>query len=288
MQDLLKLLKQFQLETPAPTSQEITNRIREYLQILILKSIYHSKYGSVISFMGGTCLRICYDLKRYSEDLDFTLDKKIENYSFVDLIQLIKKDMEMSGFSLDVTVGNNAVVNKAYLRFSTLLQTAGLASRKEQKLHIKLEIDTEPVKVDGSQLESFFVSKYNEIFPILKHKKETLFAGKILAIFARTYAKGRDYYDLIWYLKENTTIDNKYLNDGIAQMNKKRTSPIPKFENTTELFNYLRAQIEKVDTTVILKDIEKFLEDPEEAKWIKDYKKIFNQFENTYLNNISK
>lgn len=283
MQNLIKLIKQFRLESPLLTHQDLINHMREYLQILILRSVYHSKYGSAISFMGGTCLRICYNLKRYSEDLNFALDKKNRGYSFGRLIEVVKKDLGETGFNVDVTVNDETVVQKAYLSFNELLQSMGLPSRKGQKIHIKLEVDVGSVKVGNDQLESFFVSKYNEIFPILKHKKETLFAGKLLAILSRTYTKGRDYYDLIWYLKENTAIDGKYLKDGIVQINKKLSSPIPQFKLTADLFDYLTRQIAKIDAAVILKDIEKFLEEPEEKRWIKDYKNVFAQFASSYL-----
>lgn len=82
MQILAKMVEQIRSENPAVTSEELINIVREYLQIIILKSIYQSKFGRDISFMGGTCLRICYDLKRYSEDLDFSLDRKTAGYSF--------------------------------------------------------------------------------------------------------------------------------------------------------------------------------------------------------------
>ncbi|MEW6408487.1 MAG: nucleotidyl transferase AbiEii/AbiGii toxin family protein, partial [Patescibacteria group bacterium] len=49
------------------------NILREFLQVLILKTLYGSKYNTALIFMGGTCLRICYDIPRFSEDLDFNL-----------------------------------------------------------------------------------------------------------------------------------------------------------------------------------------------------------------------
>ena len=285
MQNLIKLVKQFSSESPAPTPQELINRVREYLQILILKSIYRSKHGSALSFMGGTCLRICYDLKRYSEDLDFTLDKKTDGYSFSKMVATITKDLEATGFRIETTVNDEATVQKAFLRFSDLLQLFGFSNRKNQKLHIKLEVDTNAVKIHDDQRESFFVAKYNELFPILKHRKDTLFAGKILAILSRTYAKGRDYYDLIWYLREKVAIDMDYLQNGIAQTNERGVvpTPIPQFDSTQMLFDHLTEQISRIDTTVILRDVGKFLEDPSEEQWIRDYPKVFAQLISSYV-----
>lgn len=285
MQNLIKLLEQLRSESPHLPSQELIHRVREYLQILVLKSIYHSNLGTGLSFMGGTCLRICHNLKRYSEDLDFALDRTTKNYSFDRLIGVIIKDLEAAGYKIETRTDPSTVVQKSFLKFSGLSQPLGLTARKGQKLHIKLEVDTHPIKVTGRQMESFFINKYNEIFPILKHRKETLFAGKLLAILLRTYAKGRDYYDLIWYLSQHTAIDMEYLRNGIVQANKsgRAQTSTPEFETAEEIFDYLGKIINKVDIAVILKDIERFLEDPKEEKWIKDYRRVFAQLAHSYL-----
>ena len=45
--------------------------IREYLQIIILNSIYKQKLGKYFYFMGGAAMRYFYRLPRFCEDLDF-------------------------------------------------------------------------------------------------------------------------------------------------------------------------------------------------------------------------
>ena len=49
------------------------NRMREYLQALVLRSLYESEAFRPLAFLGGTALRFLYDLPRFSEDLDFSL-----------------------------------------------------------------------------------------------------------------------------------------------------------------------------------------------------------------------
>lgn len=285
MQNLKDFIKEDRSKNPSISIQELENKAREYLQILVLKSIYHSKFGSVLSFMGGTCLRVCYHLKRYSEDLDFAMDKKNKGYSFDKLVEIVIKDMTMSGFKIEANIDSEGIVQKTFLKFSEVLQTLGISKREGQKLHIKLEIDTNPVKIGNNQMESFFVNKFNEIFPILKHKKETLFAGKLLAILCRAYAKGRDYYDLIWHLSQRTPVDMIYLNDGISQFNKsqKNQTHIQNFKTASEVFDRLKRLIDEVHASIILKDVGRFLEDPSEERWIKDYPKVFDQFVTAYF-----
>lgn len=290
MQNLVQWIEKERSKKPSPSQQQLLNRTREYLQILVLKSIYHSKWGNTLSFMGGTCLRICYDLRRFSEDLDFALDRKREDCSFEVLLETVRNDFDRSGFKIETKSSKEGVVQKSFIKFSELLQPLGFSARKEEKIHIKLEVDTNPIPVSDDQRESFFVGKFNESFPIIKHKMETLFSGKILALLSRTYAKGRDYYDLIWYLTSKTPIDMKYLRDGVVQANRsaRTPTPLPDFKSVGSVFDALSQTIAKADLAVVLKDISRFLEDPTEEKWIKDYHQVFSQVAAAYLSEAAK
>lgn len=282
MQKLIRLLDEIRGGTPLP-NEALVHRAREYLQLSILKTIYRSKYGLALSFMGGTCLRICYNMKRYSEGLDFALDRMSDRYSFPKLIQVIEDEMKKRGFDTETTCDQESTVHKSFIKFSNLLHPLGLSHRGEHKLQIKLEVDTRPIPVTDEQLESYFVSKFDEIFPVLKHRNETLFAGKVLAILCRTYTKGRDYYDLIWFLTRRTQIDLKYLNDGIEQAaSRGYMAARPPVASFGEVVRELREVFKKADPSVIMRDIGRFLEDPAEEAWIKDYNKLFEQLSEGY------
>jgi predicted nucleotidyltransferase component of viral defense system len=263
MEKLKTLIKQWRMNFPRRTEQVLFGQAREYLQVIALKTIYQSKFGSCLSFMGGTCLRICYDLKRYSEDLDFSLDDRTSSYSFLVLIEVLKREFELMGFKILTTVSKDKTVQKAFLRFSDLSEQLELKSLiKGQKLHIKIEVDTNPPPLQGKERESFFVNRFDEIFPILKHDLPTLFAGKILAILYRPYTRGRDYYDLIWYLSQKVEPNIDYLNRGVKGK---------KFKGRRDVFTAVEKQIKKITPADILKDVGQFLEDPAEQKWILEY-----------------
>lgn len=278
MQKLTQLLNEIHRQSPQTTTQMLIHTVREYLQVLTLKVIYQSKYGPTISFMGGTCLRICYGLKRYSEDLDFALDRKNATYSFKHLIHKVQSELKNSGFDVETTIDEETTVQKSFIKFSNLLFPFRLTDHEGHKLQIKLEVDTKPIPLDDEQIESHFVTKFGEIFPIIKHKNPTLFAGKILAVLGRTYTKGRDYYDLIWFLTRKTEIDLKYLNNGI-----KHKTP---FANANEIIENLREVVHKADLPAVLKDLGRFLEDPSEEVWVKNYQKLFEQVAKEYVATI--
>lgn len=270
MQNLTKLIKEAKKQ--GITDQGILNLIREYLQVLILKAIYQSKYGGGLSFMGGTCLRICHDLKRYSEDLDFTLDKKIQKYSFSELNEIIVSFLKNTDFEVDVHVSEDKIVQKSFIRVSKVLHTFGLSPIKSQKIHVKLEIDTNPVPISSDEMESFFVTKFNENFPILKHTDDTLFAGKICAVLNREYTKGRDFYDLLWYLNRKQKVNLAYLNSAFKQAKKEL-----RFKDGTDVLQALTKRVENVEIEEIMKDMSRFLEDPNEEVVLRSYHAAFRQ-----------
>ena len=71
------------------TDEEKFNYLRELIQIQTLKIIDQQGFSKDIAFVGGTALRILYDLNRFSEDLDFSLINT-ENFDFENMYILLK------------------------------------------------------------------------------------------------------------------------------------------------------------------------------------------------------
>ncbi len=276
MQNLTKIINE--AKKKGVNSGGILNIIREYLQVLILKAIYQSKYGSSLSFMGGTCLRICHDLKRYSEDLDFTLDNKTPKYSFQELNQAVITFLENTDFEVETKISEDKTVQKSFIRVGKILHLFGISGLKSHKIHVKLEVDINPVKILPTEIETFFVTKFNEMFPILKHSDNTLFAGKLCAVFNREYVKGRDFYDLLWYLNRKEKINLSYLNNAMKQAGIKM-----KFKDANEVIDKLRTKIATVSIEDIMKDLSRFLEDSTEETVLKNYHAAFEQAASKYL-----
>lgn len=268
MQKLKKLVKDYKTQHPHSTIEGMLNLVRECLQIRVLRLIYQSKFGAGLSFMGGTCLRICYDLKRYSEDLDFALDSHKKEHRFPELIQTVQRELELTNFKVDTNIHEEKTVQKAFIRLSDLYSLLDIPTPKNQKIHIKIEVDTHSIPLHKGERESFFVTRYGEIFPILKHTLPTLFAGKILAILHRPYTRGRDYYDLIWYLTKKVPPNLRYLRDATSTHS---------FKDEKAVYLALRNKVAEVKPSLILKDIGRFLEDSSEVQWIQRYQELFEQ-----------
>ena len=136
------------------------NIMREYLQAYALRVMHDEGVFRTTAFLGGTALRFLYNLPRYSEDLYFSTAKD-ERFNFVNLMKKIKDEFIQAGYDVSASYNEEKTVQSAFLRFRGLMYEAGVSSIKEQKLSIKIEIDTNPP--EGAVLKTNIVNKY---FPI--------------------------------------------------------------------------------------------------------------------------
>ncbi|MEI8344239.1 MAG: nucleotidyl transferase AbiEii/AbiGii toxin family protein [Candidatus Moraniibacteriota bacterium] len=228
--------------------------LTEYLQAEILAILFNSKFGPHLSFLGGTCLRFVHKIERFSEDLDFDLIKSDLDYTA--LAKFLQKKLTELGFPTDTSVKKTENIIIVNVKFSQVMKEMGLSELSDQKLKIKFEID--PVPYKSILFESRQVFAYGKSFNIISNTLETLFAQKIVAIIFRPYQKGRDFYDLVWFLSQ------KNLEPNYAIFKEKKL-PI---SNRLELIEFLKTQAQKSDLPLAVKDVERFLFYPQQAQWI--------------------
>ena len=174
------------------------NRLREYLQALVLRSFHEGEAFRSLAFIGGTALRFLHGLPRYSEDLDFSM-VSAEGYAGRDWMAKVKRDLTLAGFDTEVTWNDRKTVHTGWVRIAGLLRDAGLSAFPSQKLAVKLEIDVRPPA--GGHCERRLVTRHVTFF-LQHYDLPSLLAGKLHAAITRKYAKGRDWYDLMWYLSQ--------------------------------------------------------------------------------------
>lgn len=109
--------------------------VREEYEILLLKEIFESEFGSSLVFKGGTALRLAYNSSRFSEDLDFTLIKKINRKKFLLFLQDLAKKYPV--------ITAVETVDKFYTVFA-------LVKIKEDYLERSFSIKIEVSKREGS------------------------------------------------------------------------------------------------------------------------------------------
>ena len=96
---------------------------------------------------------------------------------------------------------------------------------------------------------------------IQHHDRASLLAGKLHAILQRPYPKGRDFYDLIWYLSDRAWPPPNLvlLNNALAQTG---WTSAPLSENSWVAA--VRARLRSVRWEVLTADVRPFLESAED------------------------
>ncbi len=224
----------------------IKNYLKEYIQYLVLSLLYNQKKMKNLVFKGGSCLRICYDIPRLSEDLDFDYDENVlGKHILEDINDYLLKEIKNKHYSHIETKIQSSV--RLYLKFP-LLKTLELANASEiDKLYVKIETSNALSPFGKYTLTP--VSKYGFNFIISHYDISSLMSGKIHAFLYRVWLKetdnqkehidikGRDFYDLFWFLqkgiepnwnmlKKTTGIkDKKGLRNTIIERIKKVVTP---------------------------------------------------------------
>ncbi len=235
------------------------NVLREFLQATILRSLHDSEAFQALSFVGGTALRFIYDLQRFSEDLDFSVEST--SYDPHNFVKRLQRDLELAGFDADVTWNDGKTVHVGWVRVADLLQSAGLAPTPGQKLAIKIEADTNPPA--GAVTANRLVNRHF-LVAFRHHDLASLMAGKVHALIARAYPKGRDWYDLLWYRSRTEPVEP---NLALLQAALDQTQGTDVFD-ARNWRTYVRARLETHSVRVLSDDVSPFLERRSDADLI--------------------
>ena len=233
--------------------------LREYLQHKILEIIFESKYADRLSFLGGTCLRIVHNNTRFSEDLDFD-NSNLSKSDFDKLAIIIEKQLLRQGYKVEIK-NVFAGAFHCYVRFPNLLFNEQISGHKEEKILIQL--DTEPHNFEY-QKEKFIINKFDVFTSINTTPIDILLAQKFYALINRKRKKGRDFFDIIFLLK-NTQANYDYLNEKL------------KINNKIALKERLLQEISKIDLYEMSKDVQAFLFEPDDVKQIILFKEYITQ-----------
>jgi predicted nucleotidyltransferase component of viral defense system len=190
--------------------------VREYLQMRVLQSMQRMGAMIPLAFHGGTAWRLLYQLPRYSEDLDFALERQQELYDLRKYLAAIQRDMEAETYTVEIKLNERHAVHSAFIRFRGLFHQLGISPHQSELLAIKLEIDTRPPA--HATLDTTLVQHHVAVH-LQHHDRSSLLAGKLHALLQREYVKGRDWYDLQWYLSQKQWASPNFdmLNSALAQ-----------------------------------------------------------------------
>lgn len=180
--------------------------LREYLQVKILDSIYKEKLSLNLFFVGGTSLRLLHGLDRFSEDLDFDVDK-ISEKQIKGLMSAVSNKLKKENIVLDFY--HNSTRKRSYFefRFSDLLHQLRISQNFDEKLTIKFDFER---FWRGHKRETSLLKKYGLMANIVTVSLNQILAQKFYAYINRKQTLPRDIYDIIWLIAQEAKIDKNF------------------------------------------------------------------------------
>jgi predicted nucleotidyltransferase component of viral defense system len=211
------MVKDWISEYSPQNEEEILSALREIMQEVTLAALSRTNFFEKAAFYGGTALRIFYGSDRYSEDLDFSLLTPDPDFSIELYFDAILDEFKSLGMKVSIKEKNKTnlkAIDSAFLKAETIWQEIILEDiiretgvRSNKTLKIKIEVDRQP-PLNFKCEEKLLLRPFS--FYVKCFSATSLFAGKMHALLFRKWknrVKGRDWYDLEWYIKKGIPLD---------------------------------------------------------------------------------
>ena len=242
------------------------NALYEVMQQVALAGLARGGFFQEAAFYGGTCLRLFHGLKRYSEDMDFSLIKKNPDFQFEKYFPAIIEEARLLGREVTITKKdkrNFGRVESAFLKDTT--DVYNLNFQTERSLRIKIEVDTNPPLSFATE-QRLMVHPYS--FMVQCMTLPCLFAGKMHALVYRQWknrVKGRDWYDFEWYVRWNYPLNCAHLHERIMEFSGKECTK-------AEFVDMLNHRLATTDINQVKADVLPYVHNPHELDiWSNDY-----------------
>ena len=266
---LKDMLDAYQPQSPT----DYQNAAREVVQEIALLGLWRGGFFEKAAFYGGTALRIFHGLRRFSEDLDFTLLSADDKSRLETYLPSVATELESWGFSFEAekkSAGERTSIESAFLKGGTQLNLlhigapADLANKlpRRQSLRIKLELDLRPPPFATTEVRTQLLPSS---YQVTLYDLESLFAGKLHAVLCRGWKsriKGRDFYDFVWYVSRNIRPNLAHLDARMRQTGHWSGEPI----NARSLKKLLLARFADIDFKKASDEVRIFISAPRELE----------------------
>jgi predicted nucleotidyltransferase component of viral defense system len=149
----------------------------------ILKDIFSHPLAQYLAFKGGTLAYMCYELDRFSTDIDIDLlDTAFEQQ----IIQVIHDVLVRKGDIKSFLVGKD--LHRRIFRYDV------------RSMNIKVELNKR--KIQHNQYEMLTIHNY----PIQCMTSRSMVTNKLVALYNRFY--NRDLYDIHFFLSKKYNFDD--------------------------------------------------------------------------------
>ena len=251
---------------------EYENALKEIIQEIVLLGLWRAKFFEHAAFYGGTALRIFYGLDRFSEDLDFSLLQSDPTFDLSVYHKAVYDELTSLGFNVDIMSKTKKVENNiqsAFIKADTKIYDLEVHLDPRKKLKVKFEIDIDPPL--GFETEARYLLNPTEFY-VKTYSKPDLFAGKLHAVLFRKWGqrvKGRDWFDFVWFVKNDTPVRLDHLEARIKQSKGMPKQDVLSLDMLKILLN---KRIEELDIELAKKDILPFISEPDRLDiWSKEF-----------------
>lgn len=272
---LKDMLDAYQPKTPA----DYQNAAREIVQEIALLGLWRGGFFEHAAFDGGTALRIFHGLRRFSEDLDFTLLSDEDETRLERFLPGIATELESWGFSFEAEAkpeGSRSGIESAFLKGGTQLNLLHIGAPQDlarrlpasHKLKVKLEMDLQPPPGATTEVRTQLLPSP---YQVTLYDLPSLFAGKLHAVLCRGWksrVKGRDFYDFVWYVGRRVKPNLTHLEARMRQSGHWDGGQL-----TVEMLRgLLLDRFSAIDFAKAADEVRVFLPDPRELElWSRDF-----------------
>lgn len=261
------MIKDWIAEYNPQNEEETLAAFREIMQEIALAGLSRTDFFEKAAFYGGTALRIFYKLDRFSEDLDFSLLEPNPDFSLEPYFSAIITEFEALGLTVNIREKDKKIksaIESAFLKSETIwkelvlediVKQAGIKSNKVIK--IKIEVDRQP-PLEFETEEKLLIRPFS--FYVKCFALPSLFAGKMHALLYRKWksrVKGRDWYDLEWYIKKGIPLDVEHFLSRVKENGDWTAQTI----NAQQILKLLQDKIQTVSIENIKEDVVRFIKD---------------------------
>ncbi len=266
------------------TQDDAYEALREILQEIVLRGLYDAGFFEHAVFYGAAALRILYGLPRFSEDLDFLLLEIDPSFDLAKYEKAVKDRLFEYGFEVEIETKIKASnVQSAFLKGTTVKHLLSINApenvvgqfHRDKLVKIKFEVDTQP---PGDFEYENKLHLQPTPFMIKSMVPSSLFAGKMHAVLCRGWSnrpKGRDWYDLVWYVSKGIELDLKHLRERLRQNCKAMEHDgfeIPGIINDVAVNKLLKQRISSLDINAAKEDVSRFIADKKELDiWSEEF-----------------
>jgi predicted nucleotidyltransferase component of viral defense system len=189
---------------------------KELLHHDILFALDQASLLEHLTFQGGTALRLCYGAQRFSEDLDFVVERDLPDASFRQIGSSIVNHLEKRyGLEVRLKEPKDPVHESPDRRVPVRKWRIGIVTAPQRRdlpqQMIKLEIARVPAYTrEPRSLQSqydFLPDGYRDLIVLVESLDEIL-ADKLVSLPANTaYVRHRDIWDMHWLRQQGARPD---------------------------------------------------------------------------------